>query len=102
MTLFFPLAFLPLFIGHGGGGGGSDYSQHAFSVWAEEHAEYRCDAYRQGMNWDEAFEYARNSSGQSWRAIFVSYPEKIKAYNAAIKRDCRALHVESWNKKVEN
>jgi len=52
------------------------------------------------MDWDEAFAYANESSGQAWRAVFVSYPEKMKAYNAAIKRDCRILHVEKWNQKV--
>ena len=102
LPLVVPLAMVPLLFGHGGGGGGVDYSKHAYSVWAEEHAEYRCDAYRQGMAWDEAFEYAKTSSGQAWRSIFVSYPEKMKAYNAAIKRDCQTLHVEAWNQKVAN
>ncbi|WP_156486702.1 hypothetical protein [Synechococcus sp. MIT S9504] len=100
MPLIFPLALLPFLFGHGGGGGGSDYSKHAYSVWAEEHAEHRCDAYRQGMSWDEAYSYAKNSSRQAWRAVFVPYPERIKAYNAAIKRDCNLLHVETWNQKV--
>ena len=102
MPFILPLALFPFLLGHGGGGGGAEYSKHAYSVWAEEHAEYRCDAYRQGMNWDEAFAYAMDSSGQGWRAVFVSYPEKIKAYNAAIKRDCQTLHVETWNNKVNN
>ena len=102
MPLLLPLALLPLLLGHGGGGGGADYSKHAYSVWAEEHAELRCDAYRQGMNWDQAFAYASESSGQAWRSLFVPYPEKIKAFNAAIKRDCRSLHIQSWNQKVES
>ena len=54
------------------------------------------------MNWDEAYAYATESSGQSWRAVFVSYPEKMKAFNAAIKRDCKTLHIETWNQKVNN
>ncbi len=102
MPLLLPLALLPLLFGHGGGGGGVDYSKHAYSVWEEEHAEHRCNAYKQGMNWDEAFAYATESSGQGWRAVFVSYPEKMKAFNAAIKRDCKTLHVETWNQNVAN
>ena len=100
IPVLLPFALIPFLLGHGGGGGGADYSRHAYSVWAEEHAEHRCDAYRQGMDWDEAFAYANQSSGQAWRAVFVSYPEKMKAYNAAIKRDCEILHVKKWNQKV--
>ena len=62
MPLLFPVALLPLLFGHGGG---ADYSKHAYSVWAEEHTEHRCDAYKQRMNWDEAYAYATESSGQS-------------------------------------
>ena len=54
------------------------------------------------MNWDDAYAYATESLGQSWRAVFVSYPEKMKALNAAFKRDCKILHGEAWNQKVNN
>ena len=99
MSLLLPFAMLPLLFGHGGGGGGSDYSKHAYSVWAEEHAEHRCDAYKQGMNWDEAYAYATESLGQRWRAVFVSYPEKMKALNAAFKRNCKIFIVKLGIKK---
>lgn len=98
MSGLFTFALLPLLFGHGGGGGGeAEVSRHAFSVWAEEHAEYRCEAYRNGMDWDESIQYAEQSSRQAWRALFVSYEEKMRAFNDAIKRDCKALHVEAWN-----
>ena len=91
-----PLALISPLFGHGGGGG-AEFSKHSYSLWAMEHAEYRCDAYRQGMNWDVAFNYANNSARQGWRSVFVSYSEKMKAFNVATKNECKIEHIEAWN-----